>query len=469
MITAKDNLPAKAHTLLRTQLDERQYTLSLIQEASRNGLLGPDDLERIQIELMSAMNTIVQEYTRGQSYSVRTSDAQKLLGSLLYGLDLYFKSQASPDDAVAILAGSRSADLIQASRQAVGVQVARCRTLLRLAGVTRIPVILKAYHHLFNHGFPEFLAHYDDRFDVQFTQLDIDYPLLSDDMSQTGIIYAVRYLEHLLLEQTFCAVYDPDAIDRLLLIYGRKYGIPGQDLLINLVELLLKQSLASLLLGRPATDIDINAKVCLWLEKNLQDLPDAQAEQRLAAAREKLLPPDQPDVAAYLRPFAELYSRQLLAAARQNNLPAYLAVKPSQTRAVNNPVKAGRRLSDSALRSLIDRLADLPDVDQRIDQALASVHHADDLIELLNIPYFWDQEYQNLFVRLGDYELAVLAKVCFDCSPAYIDLDNDGGKAPVCWQNQDDDGPVWQQPMKEYLESLDINRQVTIRRLAADE
>lgn len=452
-----NNLPAERLVLDRFRIDERQYAVTLVREAMRAGLLDAVDLERFQIELMTAVGLAIQESTGGLSSSVRTDDAQRILGSILYGLDLYLLGLPSAEAAVKVLPGLTAASLVLSGRQAITAMFDDCRRLLQAVRDSRISTGLTAYTDLIDNSFTGFFDSYDYRFDARNAHLMIDYPLLSDDMNQTGVIYVRNFLEHLLLENWFCASFEPAVIDRLLTSHGKKYGVAGSELLVNIAELLLKQALAAVLLGRPATDVDLDGQMCAWLANSLQALPAPDAEQRRAAAIEKTLAacvPEKPAAAAYLRPHAELFCRQLLAAARQDTLAAFLTTS-GETAAPESerPAQPGVSLSDADLRLLIEQLSEIEDADEKVELILSIVQHPDDLTEILGAACLWGPEFQILFQRLGDYELAVLADPLRDHAPLAArrigSADN--------WQIPEN-AADWQEQLIIYLHALESER-----------
>ena len=101
----------------------------------------------------------------------------------------------------------------------------------------------------------------------------IDYPLALDDESLTGIRYIRRYLERLLMENAFCAAFAPEDIGRLLTGYGALYGADDRELLVNVCEVVLCNSVCAVLLGRPAGTLAVSAAECDALQKKLRRLP----------------------------------------------------------------------------------------------------------------------------------------------------------------------------------------------------
>jgi hypothetical protein len=70
----------------------------------------------------------------------------------------------------------------------------------------------------------------------------IEYPLLKDDASITGIIYIKNYLTQLKLENEFCAKYSKNHIRALLLTHGVKHHLDYREMLVNIPELIKEDS-----------------------------------------------------------------------------------------------------------------------------------------------------------------------------------------------------------------------------------
>ncbi len=315
--------------LVASRIDPRNYLVSLLQEGLRTGVLTPADPEAVQVRILAVLSQEVHAYTQGQRSSVPADTAKQILGSLLYSLDWHLQQLASPDAALAQLCQDDLTELAEQSRRSLASIIEQAKQKLRQVRAGRPAVDLLAYNSLIDQGGEAFFARYDPRFDARNTLLTLDYPLLAADRSLTGVIGFYDYLDRLELENRFCARYRQIDFDHLLDACGRSFALPGRELIINLAELLLKQSLAAVLLDRPADGLPLNRQDCVRLEDRLSVLSDSELNPRLAQARATILADEKPETArltAYLLPPTREISRQLAAAARQQTLAPFLGI-----------------------------------------------------------------------------------------------------------------------------------------------
>jgi len=335
MTDARPNDPSgrqlSAERLDAARIDPRHYLTSLIGEGLRTGVLAPEEPEKIQIRLLEVLHQEIREYTCDRSSSVPADKARQILGSLLYALDWHLQQYTSPDEALRHLGDDRMADLIRDSRHSLSKLIDQTGELLQRVRAGRPQVDLLALNELIDAGFDAFFTHYDRRFDACNTLLTLDYPLLSFDRSLTGIRGINACLASLELENHFLACFPAVNLDRLLTACGRPFCLPGRELIVNLAEILLKQSFAAVMLGLPYDECAISEVDGQRLEACLKDLPDEKLAKALADARQAVLSVmgrqhGGKRVVAYILPAARQISREMANAVRKKTLGTFITI-----------------------------------------------------------------------------------------------------------------------------------------------
>lgn len=206
---------------------------------SRSGLSG-EDAARFRSGLLWALAEQLGRYTGGESSSVPSESAEKVLESMLYCVSA--ELSAVPDPAAALRDLSPD-ELFRKGLGRVKVLVREAGELYRQVRATRVPTDLIAYNAVVDGALPGFLKTYDPEYAAHengaLTGFP-DYPLLSDDRSRGGILYMRNYLRQLLRENRFCAGYSRNYIRAVLLLHGRKHRLDYRELLINIPELILE-------------------------------------------------------------------------------------------------------------------------------------------------------------------------------------------------------------------------------------
>jgi hypothetical protein len=205
---------------------------------SLSAFLTPEETAEIQSHLMTMLGDEILRYTHDQSSSVQVEEAQSLFESMLYCITAYINTLPDPQNA---LKTRKPEELFRCGLDLVKQYVQESHLLLEEAKLTRISTDLVAYNHTLNHAIDEFFKAYDPRFDAQSTAATIDYPLLKDDLSVTGILYIKNYLTQLIEENQFCSKFGKNYIRSVLLTHGVQHHLDYREMLVNIPELILAQ------------------------------------------------------------------------------------------------------------------------------------------------------------------------------------------------------------------------------------
>ena len=78
------------------RLNYSEYTLSLLREAEKLGLITGEEEEVLRAKIFNGLAVVIDEYTEGKSSSVSNDKANELMSSLLYNIDAYLISLKDP-------------------------------------------------------------------------------------------------------------------------------------------------------------------------------------------------------------------------------------------------------------------------------------------------------------------------------------------------------------------------------------
>lgn len=200
--------------------------------------LSAEEAGAVQARIMQLLSEEIWQYNNRKSSSVAVETAQSLLESVLYAVTAYLDTLPDPANAL------KSQDLKELRRKGLDLlkqYVEESKALLEEVKATRVPTELIAYNNTIDSAVEDFFKSYDPRFEAQNTAALIDYPLLKDDMSITGILYIKNYLTQLKSENAFCAGYSKNYIRALLLTHGVKHHLDYREMLVNIPELILER------------------------------------------------------------------------------------------------------------------------------------------------------------------------------------------------------------------------------------
>jgi len=230
----------------KSRLQRNLYTISLMNEGLRAGLLTSEETARMQNGIMLILQDLIRKHTQGESTSVTTEVAESLLTSLLYATDAYLLGLESPEEAIACLRTIQIYDIHVRGVEAIRLCFEETKRLYKEVIANKLDVPVDAYQMTLEESLPVFLKKYGIVFDAHNTMASIDYPLAIDDMKLQGVFYIKQYLERIKLETGFCATYERQELLNLLASFGRECRFNYRIELFNIFELVLNNAISRL-------------------------------------------------------------------------------------------------------------------------------------------------------------------------------------------------------------------------------
>jgi hypothetical protein len=473
-VSQKPNLE-KLRRLDQRRLDPHHYTLSLLQQAYRLQLIEQSGLDSIQSQVMELLALAIMRYNRGESSSVTNETAQRIMLSLFYAIDAYMHSLDNPDEALQQLQSQRLASIYNQGLAIIESCLLSTRQMYQNLQEQRLKVNNIAYQSTLDEALPDFFEHYDVRFSAHETMASIDYPLFRDDLKVSGIFYIRNYLRRLSLEDSFCRRYSHQEIKNLLASYGRTYRINTNEALINIFEIVATNAVFSLLAGNPSQQLLISEAQLDMLYKMLSALDEIERQTMLEDQVKLLLQdterlqndsnptPDEPWAAWLPIPSLKQLMEHLIAMImpRLNKALEYghldnvaivssKAAAPDKSRTFFTP---GVKMDDESFRNLTEELIACQDGAGKADLIVSRCQSLIDFIDILEADCLYEDEYQILYSRLGNMELALLAGMVF---PEEIRISGkDFSLRALAGQSF---GYLWQEEFSGFLQSLPDHR-----------
>ncbi|WP_286724798.1 DUF6179 domain-containing protein, partial [Pelotomaculum sp. PtaB.Bin117] len=272
----------------KERLDPNQYTLSLLKEGRRAGLIDRRTVDNIQSQIMSLLASLIIRHTKGESTSVKVETAQSIFMSMLYSIDACMSNFNKPEAAVSFLETHSVEDAYKKGFALVASCLTKTKALYQGVKDKKLSVPIKAYHLTIDEALPEFFRSYDVVFKAHDTMAGIDYPLLLDDTRVNGIFYIKQYLEKLEIENQFCSLFNNKDVGKLLADYGRVYRIDYREALINVFEVLITNSVFSVLSESEANKLNISRYQYEFLLDKFKGLDHSQCSSLIRKAFEAL-------------------------------------------------------------------------------------------------------------------------------------------------------------------------------------
>jgi hypothetical protein len=370
-------------------------------------------------ELYSLLGKQVFKYTSGESTSVSIETAQRILKSIDYCINSYYKSLENPtpygseeqltmmSTAVVVTElGERTlAEIFELGLQAVQRCVQTTKELLIKVQISCVNVDNIAYRDTIKSGLALFFPKYQPRFGAHLCDANIDYPLAIEVDGLEGVEFLYEYLRRLYLENQFVEKFGVENINSLL----RGYHQEASEYLINIFELVLQNALGLSLLSLDLLVLNITLQQQEELYYLLKNLSLAQLLQILEEHAVKVLDSldlAQTDMITYVKTKAKDIAYRLHQNLKINNLTATFVLFEGEAQQMHAYFE-GNIMPDEELRALIYELLGMRYVKDKLNLLKARVHSLSDLKEVLGECFAGD-EYRQVFRLLLPQEIDIL-------------------------------------------------------------
>lgn len=406
----------KKNKIIEECLDPNQYILYLMREGYRVGLIDQDTFERLQTQIMLLLKDSIMRYTKGESTSVKTETAQSILLSVLYSINACISNFNHPDHAIDYLKAYNIKEIYEKGLTEVVACLTESKMLYKKIKNSKLDVPIIAYHSTIDEGLPEFFNNYDVLFSAQYTMASIDYPLLFDDTDLQGIFYIKQYLEKLDIETHFCSLFPIEAIAKVLFNYGKVYRIDYSEALINIFEIVLTNSIFSVLSGNNAKELSITQLQYELIQENFENLDQTLCSSLFNKAIEQLIAElhlDQPKLRDYIRRFKSVLAPRFLNALNNNSLANIIILDKNESFQFDVIFDEGKRMDDDSFRTMIDLMMECADSAEKTAIIDSYINSLGDFIDMLEADCLFGDEFKYLYNTLGDMELSILARIVF--------------------------------------------------------
>lgn len=400
----------------KSNLDPNQYTISLLKEAFRSGLLDKNKIDNIQMQIVLILKDLILRYTKGESTSVTTETAEKLLNSIYYSIDACLSTLENPEESIVLLKTKKIKEIYEEGIKIVKACTAEAKILYDEINACKLDVPLEAYNATLE-AIPDFFSNYCVMFFAHDTMADIDYPLLFDNTSIRGIFYIKQYLEKLKIETEFCKLFNDIDIRKILKNYGRICSIDYEKALINIFELLVINSIFSILSGNNGNRLAISNFQYEYLKNMLIGLNTSGIDSLVSQAVNRMINDlgiCNPKLINYVEKYKPTFVTRLINALENNSLPN-LVITDNEDTLQNNTItfEEGDRMDDDSFRFIVHRLNQCKNTEEKLKLISSSIYSLQDFIDILKSDCLFGEEFVAVFSTLSDMELSVLGKTVF--------------------------------------------------------
>lgn len=231
-------------------------------------------------EVMVIVSELAWKYTGSDHSSVTYEKAQMLMEAVMYCIREY---EHYKDNAL-LVKQAPVKETYERGRQIVMDKLKKLQELYN-----ELIMDFKAYgcvclQDTIRKGIPVFLERYDYQYAPQETLLTLDYPVLEDDSTLSGVSRVLNYVQCICLEQKFLQKMD----DRYIVENLRRYQRDYEYLFENICEIVLQNMLGHIMLDKPLQKTGFDKEEQKELEEILADQSAEQIKVYAGRALERL-------------------------------------------------------------------------------------------------------------------------------------------------------------------------------------
>ena len=206
----------KIRVLDKEKLNGEFYFQSLLLKAHQKGLLGDNEIERLQYECLSLLAYKTERYNAGDSSSILIETAQSIMASNLFTIGLSLKIYENPNDAIAALRNEPIDEIYKKGRKRIDAMLAAAKTIHVKLTKQLVDTKNVFYRSTIDDGIKGFFKLYRPDFTAHKIHITADYPAYNPIPKLAGIEFITAYLNALYYENLFCSFFFSDDVHHLL-------------------------------------------------------------------------------------------------------------------------------------------------------------------------------------------------------------------------------------------------------------
>ena len=263
----------KSRRLNTRNINHHNYTLTLLTEAVRCGLISDDEADSVRIGITNALESSVMTFTSGDSSSVMTGTANSLLHSVLFATDAYLLSLKNDYRAAEELRNTKIPHLYELGMKQLKIMIYETISLLAKCRAGRIATVNDNYNDTIDRQITDYLRTYNIATNAHISCSLTYKPFIS--AAYLDGIYRVRasalYLSY---ENDFCSSYGIQEINAMYKRWCDQNGESYSGAKVNIYEIVYTSALLCDYLKKEHGTLTLSRSDCELICRLLGDCDD---------------------------------------------------------------------------------------------------------------------------------------------------------------------------------------------------
>ena len=394
-------------------LSKYQFTISLIKECVRCEILPENFLYTVQIKIGEILKELMIKFTKGESSSVTVEKAEKLIIGIWYTIDAYMNSLNNIEFSIEVLKNEEVSLMYEKGKNILKEDFIHTKNLYEKVLENKVITQLTAYNDTLK-GIEDCFRLYNQDFEPDECDANIDYPLAFDDWNVKGLYYMKNYLWNLYMENEICNKFDNKEINLILKSYGDIYEIDYRDLLVNIFEMTITNAIFSRLSNN--NSLELKNKDFETLNNNLKNLSEKQVKNLISLVVDKIIEDYKLGEfeKEYMKNYEKILIKNTLYELKRDNLRNLIIITDNVKKKKNTiMINEENILKDDDFKEIIEEILASDNIYDKINIIKNKINSIKDYIDMLKSSCFFEDEYILLFMSLSNMELAILGKYVF--------------------------------------------------------
>lgn len=398
---------SKHQNIDKNALDTRFYFQSLVDTALQLELIDETVINRFQNNLIALLAFKVDQYTLGNSSSVRVEIAEMIIRSNLFVISHYLKSYKTPDDALECIKFTPLHEVYDLGLSMVFQSVERAKKLHRAVLKTLTQTKNETYAETVVDGIKGFFKLYDPNFEAHNIHITADYPTVSPIVNLDGIEFILAYLKAIYHENEFCRLFEEADMHLYLRGFHPQYDV----LIFNIFEPILTGAIACHLLNVEETSLMITPYHLELLYTKLHSLSKKSLYRLIKDTTVPLMERlniGRASTKKYILIALPIIVSRLYIALKTDTFERTIYIKTAPTENQKILYNAAPKMDDALFREVLTELSECRYSSDRVALILKEAKAIEDLEDFVEEASLSQSEIRAILSKLPLIELAVL-------------------------------------------------------------
>lgn len=394
----------------------KDYTKNILKWGYLNKEFSENFISGVQYEIGNLLKEKIQKYCGNSSTSVTVEVGEQLLESIYYTMDTNFRDDFDIYRSIELFKKNSISEIFKMGENKLKNLFKETQQIYNRVCKNKFNTELIAYNDTLIKEFGSFFEVYDMKFNAQDIKVSVDYPLIFGDSNLTGIYYIKNYLETIEIENRFCNHFEEDEIEYLLNVNANRYKLNYKDLLTNIFELVINNTILSIVIDGKFEDFSIFKEEIKYLKSNLNiDNVDEKINEAVEKMINQLNIYDDKEI-QYINCYKFRFIKELKQAITQDCIENLVVIYDEYLEDdldTNQLLVEQHRLNDEDFRDILKEIEYESNINKKVDIIKQKVNSFEDFCDILKSDCFYGKEYTILFNSLSEIELALLGKSIF--------------------------------------------------------